>query len=92
MESGHSTRKLSAYLLARFRPVVHAELMAELLDDDDPVKLRREVGSECCEEIIPLPPPASQRVAWRNVTARPGPDCGTSTVILVRNFGRKEST
>lgn len=55
VESGHATRKLSTYLLARFRPVVHAELMAELLDDDDPVELRREVGSECCEESIPLP-------------------------------------
>ena len=53
VESGHATRKLSTYLLARFRPAVHAELMAELLDDDDPVELRREVGSECCEESIP---------------------------------------
>ena len=34
--------------------------------------------------------PASERVAWRNTSARPGPDRGTSTIILVRNFGRKK--
>jgi hypothetical protein len=35
--------------------VVHPQLMAELLDDDFPVELRRVVGSKSCEESIPLP-------------------------------------
>jgi hypothetical protein len=54
VESGQATRELTTYLLARFGPVVHPQLVAELLDDDDPGELRREVGSKSCEESIPL--------------------------------------